>query len=219
MEAGNITLLIKGAKFFGIELDGDSIRSFEIFLHELLRWNRKINLTAIRSEKEIVLKHFIDSFSVASYIPENSRLLDVGSGGGFPGIPLKIIKPELETTLIDSVRKKVDFQRHIIRLLDLKGIEAIHGRVGNPEIYKQLREKFQFTISRAFSNLKTFLNLSSPFLKKGGIVIAMKGRLNEEEMDLPLGTEELPYRLKEKASLILPFTSFSRTILFFIKIC
>lgn len=218
MEEANVNLLVEGAKLFGIGLSEDSIYSFEVFLNELLRWNQKINLTAIRSEKEIVLKHFMDSFSVAPYIPGNSTLLDIGSGAGFPGIPLKIIRPNLLTTLIDSVRKKVDFQRHLIRLLDLKGIEAIHGHVGEQEIYQRLREKFDFTISRAFSDLKTLLNLSSPFLKKEGIVIAMKGRLNTEVTKLPLETEELPYRLKEKVSLILPFTAYHRTILFFAKL-
>ena len=121
METENKDLLVEGAKTFGIHLDGKAIEFFELYLKELLKWNQKINLTAIRSEKGIVLKHFLDSLSVYPYIPKTCSLLDIGSGAGFPGIPLKITQPNLEMTLIDSVRKKVDFQRHIIRMLGLKG--------------------------------------------------------------------------------------------------
>lgn len=128
MEAENKDFLVEGAKTFGIYLGGKTIETFELYLKELLKWNQKINLTAIRSEKGIVLKHFLDSLSVHPYLPNCSSILDIGSGAGFPGIPLKIIQPTLEVTLIDSVHKKVDFQKHIIRTLGLKGIEAIHGR-------------------------------------------------------------------------------------------
>src|SRR4030042_5013646 len=99
-----------------------------------------MNLTAIRSEKGIVLKHFLDSLSVFPLLLKISSLLDIGSGAGFPGIPLKMIAPALEVTLIDSVQKKVDFQRHIIRTLHLKGIEAIHGRVQDQEVVQRLKE-------------------------------------------------------------------------------
>ena len=138
MEAENKDLLIEGAKTFGIDLDEKAIEAFGLYLKELLKWNQKINLTAIRSEKGIVLKHFLDSLSVYPYLPEHSFILDIGSGAGFPGIPLKIIQPSFEITLIDSVRKKVDFQRHIIRRLGLKGTEAIHGRVQDREILQRL---------------------------------------------------------------------------------
>src|SRR5512136_1652165 len=110
MEAEDRNLLVQGGKAFGINLDEKTIEAFEIYLKELLKWNQKINLTAIRSEKGIVLKHFLDSLSVHPYIPKTCSLLDIGSGAGFPGIPLKITHPDLEMTLIDSVRKKVDFQ-------------------------------------------------------------------------------------------------------------
>src|SRR4030042_3167940 len=128
METENKDLLVEGAKIFGIYLGGKTIEAFELYLKELLKWNQKINLTAIRAGKGIVLKHFLDSLSVYPYLPEHSFILDIGSGAGFPGIPLKIIQPSFEITLIDSVRKTVDFQRHIIRMLGLKGTEAIHGR-------------------------------------------------------------------------------------------
>jgi 16S rRNA (guanine527-N7)-methyltransferase len=218
MEAENKELLIEGARTFGIDLDEKAIEAFELYLKELLKWNQKINLTAIRSAKGIVLKHFLDSLSVYPYLPEHSFILDIGSGAGFPGIPLRIIQPSFEITLIDSVRKKVDFQRHIIRMLGLKGTEAIHGRVQDRGVLQQLRGRFDITLSRAFSDLRTFLLLSLPFLKQKGTVVAMKGEADDEEIRLLTGTEGIQYRLRKTIPLILPFSSFKRTILLFEKI-
>jgi 16S rRNA (guanine527-N7)-methyltransferase len=217
MEAENQDLLIEGAKAFGVHLAGKAIEAFELYLRELLRWNQKINLTAIRSEREIVLKHFLDSLSVLPYLPKPSSVLDIGSGAGFPGIPLKIIEPTLKITLIDSVRKKVDFQKHIIRTLGLKGIEAIHGRVQDRAILQRFEGRFDITLSRAFSDLRTLLLLSFPLLKKGGSVIAMKGEVENHELLLPAETEGARYRLQKRISLVLPFSSFKRTILLFEK--
>ena len=218
METENKDLLIEGAKTFGIYLDGGAVRAFDLYLKELFKWNQKINLTAIRSEKGIVLKHFIDSLSVNPYLPKHSSILDIGSGAGFPGIPLKIIQPALEVTLIDSIRKKVDFQRHIIRILGLKGTEAIHGRVQDRGILQSLGGRFDLILSRAFSDLQTFLVLAFPFLKQGGTAIAMKGETDDKETKLLAEPEETRYRLKRTVPLILPFSNFKRTILLFEKI-
>jgi 16S rRNA (guanine527-N7)-methyltransferase len=204
MEAENKDLLIQGAKTFGIDLDDKAIEAFGLYLSELL--------------KGIVLKHFLDSLCVYPYLPEHSFILDIGSGAGFPGIPLKIIQPSFEVTLIDSVRKKVDFQRHIIRVLGLKGAEAIHGRVQDKGILQDLGGRFDIILSRAFSDLQTLLALSLPFLKQEGTVIAMKGEADDEEIRLLTGTEGIKYRLQETIPLILPFSSFKRTILLFEKI-
>jgi len=213
----NEKLLIEGAKAFGIYFDKKIAEAFELYLKELLKWNQKMNLTAIRTEKGIVLKHFLDSLSVFPYLSNISSLLDIGSGAGFPGIPLKIVKPSLEMTLVDSVRKKVDFQRHIIRILGLKGIEAIHGRVQDKEIRQAMGDRFDMVISRAFSVLQTFLIFGFPLLKKGGIVLAMKGGMDREEIRLLSNREEARYRLQKIIPLILPFSSFKRSILLFEK--
>src|SRR4030042_5836307 len=218
METANKDLLIEGAKVFGIHLDEKAVETFDLYLQELLKWNQKINLTAIRSEKGIVLKHFLDSLSLSPYIPKTCSLLDIGSGAGFPGIPLKIIQPTLEMTLMDSVRKKVDFQKHIIRTLGLKGIEAIHGRVQDKGILKSLEGRFDITLSRAFSDLRTLLILSFPFLKEGGTVIAMKSEVDDKELKLLNNIERTPYQLPKTIPLILPFSSFKRAILLFEKI-
>ncbi len=218
MEGPNKRLFVEGAKAFGINLDERKIEAFELYLKELLKWNRKINLTAIRSEKGILLKHFLDSFSVYPYLPERPFVLDIGSGAGFPGIPLKIVRPTVELTLIDSVRKKVDFQRHVIRTLGLKGVESVHGRVQDKGILRDLEGRFDIILSRAFANLQTLLVLSLPFLKETGTVIAMKGEIDDEEIKHLAGIEGIPYRLQENVPLILPFTSLKRTILLFEKI-
>ena len=162
MEAENRELLLNGAKIFGLHLDEKALETFDLFLKELLKWNQKINLTAIRSEKGIILKHFLDSLSVYPYLSKPSSLMDIGSGAGFPGIPLKMVEPCFEVALIDSVRKKVDFQRHVIRMLGLKEIEAIHGRVQDKEILRSMGGQFDAVVSRAFSDLRMLLILSFP---------------------------------------------------------
>jgi len=217
MEMENEKLLIEGARTFGIHLDEKTVAAFDLFLWELIKWNQKINLTAIRSETGIITKHFLDSLSVHPYLPKSSSLLDIGSGPGFPGIPLKMVEPALEVTLIDSVRKKVDFQRHIIRKLGLKGIDAIHGRVQEREILQRMEDRFDCALSRAFSDLSTFLILSYPFLKEGGIALAMKGELKGEEAVDSREGESVRYRMKETVTFTLPFTSLKRTILLFEK--
>jgi len=219
MEVEDRDLLVQGGKTFGIDLAEKTIETFELYLKELLKWNQKINLTAIRSERGIVLKHFIDSFSVYPYLDQRSSVLDIGSGAGFPGIPLKIVQPALEMTLIDSVRKKIDFQRQIVRVLGLKGVEVIHGRVQDTRVLESLGGRFDIILSRAFSDLRTFLVLGSPLLKEKGLAIAMKGSMDHREMELlTTEAEEAQYRLEKSVSLTLPFSSFKRTILLFEKI-
>lgn len=214
MEPENKKLLIQGAKTLGIDLGERTVEAFDLYLRELLKWNRKINLTAIRSEKEIVVKHFIDSLAVVPHLSKVTSLLDIGSGAGFPGVPLKMIQPTLEVTLLDSVLKKVDFQSHIIRTLELKGIIAIHGRAQDKEILERLAGRFDGVIARAFSDLEHLLWISFPFLKKGGLLIAMKGR---EREDLSL-IEKPPYQLQKMVQYSLPFSSIKRSLLLFEKI-
>jgi 16S rRNA (guanine527-N7)-methyltransferase len=217
METENRNLLVEGAKVFGIHLDDKTIEAFNLYLRELLKWNQKMNLTAIRSEKGIALKHFLDSLSVYPHLNRIFSLLDVGSGAGFPGIPLKMVQPSLEVTLIDSVRKKIDFQSHIIRTLGLKGIGAIHGRIQDRKILESLVGRFDGAIARAFSDLDTLLLLSFPFLKKGGILLAMKGEGAGEELKRLLLSTRNRYRWIKTATFSLPFSSFKRSILLFEK--
>jgi 16S rRNA (guanine527-N7)-methyltransferase len=217
MEPENREILLQGAEAFGIDLTEGVILAFDIYLRELLKWNQKINLTAIRTEKGVIIKHFLDSLSVCSHIPGRTSLLDVGSGAGFPGIPLKIVQPSLRVTLVDSVRKKVDFQKHIVRLLGLRGIDAVHGRVQEEEVIQEMVERFDMTISRAFSDTATFLHLSHLLLKRGGTAIAMRGKTTEEEFQRLSKEDGRRYRLQKQVSFVLPFSNFERTILLFEK--
>jgi len=217
MEPENREILLRGAERFGVYLTEGAILAFDIYLRELLKWNQKMNLTAIRTAKGVVIKHFLDSLSVCSHIPGHASLLDVGSGAGFPGIPLKMVQASLQVTLIDSVRKKVDFQKHIVRLLGLRGIEAVHGRVQEEKVVQEMVERFDMTISRAFSDTATFLKLSHLLLKRGGMAIAMRGKTTEEEFQRLSMEEEERYRLQKQVSFVLPFSNIERTILLFEK--
>jgi 16S rRNA (guanine527-N7)-methyltransferase len=217
MEAESRKILIEGAKAFDIELDDKAVEAFDLYLKELLKWNRKINLTAIRTEKGVVLKHFLDSLSILPLLPKPSSLLDVGSGPGFPGIPLKIVAPSLDVTLIDSVRKKVDFQRHVIRTLGLNGIETIHARIESERGLPGMEGQFDGVISRALSDTQTFLNLSHPFLKRGGVALAMKGKVEERETQILQEAEKGRYRFQRVVNFVLPFSTFRRSVLLFEK--
>jgi 16S rRNA (guanine527-N7)-methyltransferase len=150
---------------------------------ELLAWNRSVNLTAITDPLEIAVKHFLDTLPLSPLLPRGSRVLDIGSGGGFPGIPLKVIRPDLELLLIDGTRKKVSFQKHIINALALEGIEARHTRA--EDLARELQPEsgcYDIIVSKAVSRLNLFLELAVPLLRRPGTVIAMKAKSVEGEL-------------------------------------
>ena len=156
---------------------------FKKYLNLLVEWNNKINLTSITEENDIILKHFIDSLTASEYIPDNSKIIDIGTGAGFPGIPLKIYNETYNITLLDSLNKRVNFLNTVIEELELKNISAIHGRAeefGHNTLY---REKYDIAISRAVSNLSTLVEYMLPFIKKDGLCICMKGPNIKEEID------------------------------------
>ena len=175
-------LIYEGAKYFDIQVDKRKIEKFSIHALELMRWNQKTNLTAITDPFEVAVKHFLDSIVPMKVIPSNASLLDIGSGGGFPGIPLKICLPSLSVTLIDASRKKVSFLKHVIRMLELKNIDALHIRaeefVNKPDIDKT----FNIVISRALSSMTAFALKARPFLKEEGVIIAMKGNVSADDI-------------------------------------
>ncbi len=153
---------------------------FEKYGQMLIETNKKFNLTTIDEPDQIKIKHFEDSLTIKSYINEGMKVLDIGSGAGFPGIPLRIEK-DFDLTLIDSVNKKVNFMNQVIEELDLKNTRAIHVRA--EDFAKDHREEFDMVISRAVANLSTLSEYALPFLKVGGIFIAMKGPKAEEEYE------------------------------------
>ena len=162
---------------------------FYQYMINLIEWNKNINLTAIKDEKEIVIKHFIDSIIMSKEIT-GKRIIDIGSGAGFPGIPLKIINDELDVTLIDAVNKKVNFMNSIIELLNLKNIIALHVRAEDLAHENEYREKYDIAISRAVANMNTLVEYMLPFVKVGGKCICMKGPSGLEESQLAQGAIE-----------------------------
>ena len=153
---------------------------FEKYEQMLIETNKKFNLTSIDDPDQIRIKHFEDSLTIKSYINDGMKVLDIGSGAGFPGIPLRIEK-NFDLTLIDSVNKKVNFMNQVIDQLNLKNARAIHVRA--EDYAKEHREEFDMVISRAVANLSTLSEYALPFLKVGGIFIAMKGPKAEEEYE------------------------------------
>ena len=168
------------AQLIGFTISASEIEAFERYASELKKWNSKFNLTAIRKDREIAIKHFVDSLTLAPYLSAGDRLLDIGSGAGFPVIPLKIIRPDISMVSVDAIAKKIHFQRHIIRLLDLKKIDALHARI--EELHNIEGNKFTVIISRAFTRLDRFVDLAAPLLAEDGILIAMKGEQAECEI-------------------------------------
>jgi 16S rRNA (guanine527-N7)-methyltransferase len=179
-------VIYNGAKELEIQMDQGKIDQFAIHALELLRWTRKTNLTAISDPLEIAVKHFLDSIAPAPMIPPHATLLDVGSGGGFPGIPLKIMIPSLSVTLIDASRKKISFLKHVIRMLGLHNIEADHVRA--EDLFKDgvLMNAYDVIISRALSSLVNFFQMSLPLLSKNGRIIAMKGKISLQIIEAAL---------------------------------
>lgn len=158
----------------------DKKDQYKIFIDYLLEVNSHTNLTTITDIDEIKIKHIEDSLSVLDLIKENDKVLDIGSGAGFPGIPLAIEK-EIDLTLIDSVNKKVNFMNQAIEKIDLKNARAIHARA--EDFAKDNREKYDVVVSRAVANMTTLSELCLPFVKVGGIFIALKGPKADEELE------------------------------------
>jgi len=179
---GLVSWFLNRAKEADLELVGEQIEKFFVFLRELIEWNRKFNLTAINDEKEILVKHFIDSLSCLSGVPSKiyqkiRKVIDVGSGAGFPGIPLKIYQPALDITLLEATRKKVEFLRHISSRLGFDAtLEIIQGRAEEYGRNRKYRENYDLAVSRAVSNLAVLAEYCLPFVKIGGIFISQKGR-------------------------------------------
>lgn len=173
-------LLRRETANMGLTLSEEMIRAFETFAAELIKWNRKVNLTSITADNEIAIKHFIDCLHLAPYVLDEDILLDIGSGGGLPVIPLKIAKPETMMVSVDAVGKKINFQRHVIRLLGLRKIEALHTRI--EDLHKTRAGKFSLITSRAFTRLDHFVSLAAPLLAENGRIIAMKGSAADDEI-------------------------------------
>lgn len=206
-------ILKAGGKELGVVIGDKELSSFLLYLKELKEWNKKINLTAIRDDKDIVIRHFFDSLILVPFLSSKETLLDIGSGAGFPGIPLKIVIPDLKVTLMDSVNKKVVFMRHIIRTIGLKNIEAVRGRAEDKETIRKFAACFDVVTSRAFTGLGSFLDMATPYTKKGGILLAVKGPKWMEELKGLKGLKGIKTTQIKETSL--PFSDITTTVLIF----
>ena len=208
-------LLALGIEELGLNLSQAHIADLELFLQEMGRWNQVHNLTAIEGEKDSIRLHLIDSIAVLPILREflkgpAPRIADLGSGGGLPAIPIAIIQREWRLTLIEAVRKKTAFLQHVRGALKLKNIEVLSERVEN--VAMQQKGQFDAVISRAFTNLARYLELSLPLIKPDGLVFAMKAKRADEEMaSVPQGQ----WRLLADQALSLPNTSIERRLLVF----
>lgn len=204
-------LLREGAREFGIAVSDFDLDKFILYLENLKKWNQSINLTAIKNDKEIVVNHFIDSLSVVPFIKNDGSLLDIGSGGGFPGIPVKIVMPELKVTLLDSVNKKVSFMNDTIRKLEIKNIKAIWGRAEDIN-NKVPRESFDYVITRAVGSIEDATKLSTPYLSKDGVIILMKGRRGYQEWSEAKEQIGGDFELLDSKEFTLPHSDLARSI-------
>ena len=192
---------------------------FNKYMQLLLEWNEKINLTAITEKDQIILKHFIDSISILKYINDNDKVIDIGTGAGFPGIPIKIMNETLDITLVDSLNKRVNFLNEIIQSLELDKIQAIHARAEELGRNKKHREVYDIAVSRAVANLSTLLEYLMPFVKVGGICICMKGPNIEEELkNAENAIVELGGSLEKVDNFYLPNSDIERNIIIIKKI-
>jgi 16S rRNA (guanine527-N7)-methyltransferase len=166
-------LLVRGASALGLELTSGQLLAFRLYGEELARWSARTNLTALREPEEIVREGFLDSLACLHFVPsETCRALDIGPGAGFPSIPLKLIRPGLEVTLLEASRKKTSFLRHILRILDLQGARVVQGRAQDLAADPAEKMKYDLAFARAVASLPEQVQLAAPFLRPGGLFLA-----------------------------------------------
>jgi len=200
---------------YGITLTAKQLSQFMKYYSLLVEWNKKINLTSITELSEVVNKHFVDSLSLVNVIDiTNQRIIDVGTGAGFPGIPIKIIFPDTNIILLDSLNKRIDFLDCVIEELGLLNISTIHGRAEDVARDIMYRETFDICVSRAVADLSILSEYCIPFLKKEGFFISYKSTLISEEIENAKRTIDILGGVIEKETEIeLPFTKYKRCIL------
>lgn len=212
-------LLRNGAREFGLAVDSRQLEQFMKYKELLKEWNKKMNLTAIEEDSEIITKHFIDSLSILPYLTDDSKsLIDIGTGAGFPGIPVKIAFEKLKVTLFDSLEKRVKFLNEVIGTLGLEGINAVHGRAEDYGVRADYREKFDYAAARAVANLPVLLEYCLPFVKVGGAFIAMKGSSTEEVGASKKALEILGGEIVDVKEMVLPQSDIKRNIVIIKKL-
>lgn len=205
-------LLVAAAEKIGTELSPDSVEKFSRYGELLLEWNKVMNLTAVTDEREIVIKHYVDRLTILPYLDRLHcrTLADIGSGAGFPGIPVKILRPELDIVLLDSLGKRVNFLNEVISELCLMKIRAVHMRAEEGGRNPEFREKFDCASARAVAPMNILLEYCMPFVRNGGRFLAMKGAAEEEPYENAL--RELKGEVESEDRFTLPQSEFTRRI-------
>ena len=175
--------IIENGKKIGLDIAEKEVQNLYKYMLLMLEWNENVNLTAITEEKEIIYKHFIDSLSVNKYLTNKEKIMDIGTGAGFPGIPLKIFNEDLNFILVDSLNKRINFLEEVKNELNLNKLELVHARAEELAKNKNYREKMDIVVSRAVARLRILAEYMLPFVKKNGICICMKGPNIEEEIE------------------------------------
>ena len=207
------------AKKINIKFTEEQLDKFYKYMNLLIEWNEKINLTAIVEPKKVILKHFIDSLTINKYLKDNSTLADVGTGAGFPGIPLKILRPDIKITLVDSLNKRINFLNEVIEKLNLKNIVTVHSRIEDFGKNKNYREMFDYVTARAVANLTVLSEYLIPIAKIGGKCLCMKGSNVEEEIiSSKKAIDLLGGKIEIVDEFILPDSDISRNIIVLSKI-
>lgn len=205
----------------GLSVDERQAEQFDLYYQILIQWNSFMNLTAITDFEEVVRKHFVDSLSIIQVInPKDvDNLIDIGTGAGFPGIPLKIMYPHLKVTLLDSLKKRIDFLQEVVGQLKLEGIEAIHGRAEDYAKKGKKREQYDLCVSRAVANLSTLSEYCLPYVKIGGVFIPYKSGEVEKELEKAKSAVFLLGGKTEASKTFkLPGTDIGRSLLYIRKV-
>ncbi len=216
MELAKMNQLKEDALRFGVELNEKQLSQFLRYYEMLIDWNEKINLTAITEFEEVLKKHFLDSISIGRLIKQNEEvsILDIGTGAGFPGIPIKIAFPNVKVTLLDSLNKRVVFLNEVIQELQLDNICALHGRAEDFAKKKEMREQFDFCVSRAVANLSSLCEFCLPYIKVGGRFISYKSEKAKEELKAAQNAISILGGSNVKIDeFFLPGTDFKRTFI------
>lgn len=214
-------ILKDGLLNFGINPDDKMLNDFKIYREILVDWNQKMNLTGIEEEKEVYVKHFLDSVSAIknNYIKDNMSLIDVGTGAGFPGLPLKIALKSLNVTLLDSLNKRINFLQEVCKNINIFDVDFIHGRAEDFGKDENYREKFDIATARAVAGLPVLMEFCVPFVKIGGYFICLKGPNADLELEESKNAMEiLGVEFIEKIDVKLPEYDLSHNILVFKKI-
>ncbi|MBN2851763.1 MAG: 16S rRNA (guanine(527)-N(7))-methyltransferase RsmG [Clostridia bacterium] len=207
-------ILQKGFSELSIPYSEETYIKLKQFTALLLNYNEKINLTSIIKEEDIAIKHYLDSLTLFPFLDRQKSLIDVGTGAGFPGIILKIVGYEGKITLLDSLRKRINFLDEVITYFKLTQIETLHSRAEDGGRDKNYREKYHYATARAVAPLSILCEYCLPFVEKGGQFIAMKANIEE---DASTSIRKLGGRLKESRKIVLPFSDYDRTLLFIDK--